>query len=152
MYIAKYIISIFLEVHGSKLISMAEAQLTELEVFISHYASLCNTLVVDIHNLLLYFLRDHIIDFIVLHEINSFKTNHKKVERVLSYISDPLKAGNSTNFYKMLTIMEECGIQSTKNLAVKLKSELTSSSVKRKPGGWVYFCCKLAFMCEIILL
>ena len=118
---------------------MAGAQLTEKDIFMKHYASLCSTLI-DINNLLPYFVQEGIISIDDLEKIHEANTMREKVQKLLLHITGPLEAGYATGFHKMLTIMVDHGNQSTKDLAVKMKSEITSS---RKPEGWVCFCCKL---------
>ena len=134
MYIAKCIIIIFLAVYGSNLISMAGVQLTEKEILNNHYASLCSTLT-DIDNLLPFFVQESVISVSDLEEINACKTMRNKVQKLLLHISCPLQAGDASGFRKMLTIMEEHGIQCTKDLAVKMSSNITTSNIKRMPEG-----------------
>ena len=127
----------FLEVHCSKLISMAGEQSTEREIFTKHYASLCTTLT-DINNLLPFFVQEQIINFHVLEEISAITTTLGKLKKLLSHISGPLTAGNAMGFLKMLTIMKEHGSQATKDLAAKMNSEMEALSIEREPEGWVY--------------
>ena len=113
---------------------MAGKQLMEKDIFTNCYGSLITTLT-DINNLLPYFVQDQIISFSDQEEINAITTTRKRAEKLLLHISGPLTAGDDTGFYKMLTIMEERGIQTTKNFAVKIRSELTALSIEREPTG-----------------
>ena len=45
--------------------------------------------------------------------------------------------------------MLDHGDQWAKDLAVKMSSEISASNIERIPEGWVYFCCKLAFIYAI---
>ena len=125
---------------------MAAKQLKERDIFTKQYASLCNTLT-DINNLLPYFVQDEVISISDREEINTITKTCEKVEKLLLHISGPLIAGDATGFHKMLTIMEEYGIQSTKDLAVKMSSELTSLSTEREPAGWIYLLTSYIISC-----
>ena len=116
---------------------MASEQLTEREIFKKYYASLCITLT-DINGLLPFFVQERIISFHALEEISAIITTQGKVGKLLLHISGPLTAGDATGFHKMLTIMKEHGSQATKDLAVKMNSEIEASSTEREPEGWVY--------------
>ena len=99
-------------------------RLNEEIIFTRHYASLCNTLT-DVDHLLPYFVQENIINPNEVEEINAIITKPKKVEKLLSYISAPLIAGNTKGFHTMLTIMKAHGNLSTKDLAVNITCELT---------------------------
>ena len=108
---------------------MTSIQLIEEDIFIRHYSSLCNTLT-DINNLLPFFVQEKIINVSDVEEINVIVATPKKVEKLLSYISGPLTVGDTKGFCMMLTIMKKHGNQSTKDLAVKMSNEITSSNSK----------------------
>ena len=108
---------------------MAGVQLNTKDIFTEHYSALCDTLT-DIDDLLRHFVREKVINPGNLEKINAIVAKPKKVEELLSHIYGPLNAGDAKGFCKMLTIMEEYGSQSTKDLAVKMKSELATSDSK----------------------
>ena len=108
---------------------MTGVQLNEREIFTSHYASLCNTLT-DVNNLLPHFVERDIISTSDEEEINAIVTTAKKVKKLLSHISGPLTAGDPKGFHMMLTIMEEYGNQSTKDLAVKIMTSSNNSKME----------------------
>ena len=109
-------------------------QLNEKVIFKSHYALLCDTLT-DVDHLLRYFVQNSIITTDDVEEINVLATTSKKVEKLLSHISGPLKAGDAKGFHTMLTIMKDHGNQSTKDLAVKMSLEVTSANNKLEDEG-----------------
>ena len=106
----------------------------EREIFIKHFASLCNTLT-DVNNLLPYFVQENIIITNDLEEINGITTTCDKVKKLLLHISGPLTAKDAKGFYTMLTIMKEHGNQSTKDLAVRMSHEVTSVINKMEDEG-----------------
>ena len=112
---------------------MDDIQCCEKDVFIRHFPSLCNTLT-DISNLLPFFVQEKIISTNDLEEVNSAVTTTKKVEKLLSHISGPLTAGDTKGFHKMLAIMKEHGNRSTKDLAVKMSVQITSSNNTEERG------------------
>ena len=115
---------------------MARMAANEKDIFTRHYASLCNTLT-DVDNLLPYFVQENIICNSDVESIDATTTTSHKVRKLLSHISGPLTAGDTKGFHTMLTIMKEHGNQSTKDLAVKMSSEVTSSSSSREPKGYL---------------
>ena len=117
----------------------AGEQLKKKDIFIRHYSSLCNTLT-DIKTLLPYFVQENIISTSDKEEINALNTSSEKVEKLLSHISGPLKAGDARGFHTMLNIMKEHGSQSTKDLVVKMNSEIISSNSEREHEGWLCYC------------
>ena len=96
------------------------AQPKECNIFQNYYPKLCNTLV-DIDNLLPYFVQENIIQVDDLEAIKAKTRTTDKVEKLLQFISGPLRAGNVRSFYSLLNIMEEHGIQTTKELATAVK-------------------------------
>ena len=117
----------------------AGEQLKEKDIFTRHYSSLCSTLT-DIKDLLSLFVQENIISTNGIEEISSPSlTNSEKVVKLLSHISGPLKAGDAKGFHTMLNIMKEHGSQSTKDLAVKISSEIISNS-EREHEGWLCYC------------
>jgi len=117
---------------------MAGEQSKEKGIFTKHYASLCNT-ITDINILLPFFVQEEIITTSGLAEIDAGVTTCEKVKKLLLHISGPLEGGNgnTTGFYKMLTIMAEHGNHGTKDLAKKMSSEVTAS-VQNKG---LFLCC-----------
>ena len=108
--------------------NMAGVQVkVEKDIFTGHYSSLCNTLT-DVDNLLCYFVQEKIINPSDVEEIDATETTFKKVEKLLGKIFGPLSAGDTKGFHTMLTIMKEHGLESTKNLAIKISHEITSSN------------------------
>ena len=101
------------------------AQPPECSVFQNYYPKLCNTMV-DIDNLLPHFVQENIIQVDDLEEIKAKPRTTDKVEKLLQFISGPLRAGNVKNFYTMLSIMEEHGTQATRDLASAIKSGFLS--------------------------
>ena len=109
---------------------MTGVQLNEGD-FTRHYASLCNTLT-DVDNLLPYFVQKDIISTSDLEEINAIVTTTKQVEKLLSHISGPLRAGDTKGFHMMLTIMKKHGNQTTKDLAVKIMTSSNNSKTEHE--------------------
>ena len=102
----------------------------EKNVFTEHYSIFCNT-VVDIDNLLIYFVQKKIIKSEDQDEINALVKKTDKVQKLLKHIAGPLEAGDSKGFYTMLDIMEDYGVQATKDLAVSLKTVLSKGNHNR---------------------
>ena len=103
---------------------MSGVQLDEKDIFTKHFSSLCNTLT-DINNLLPFFVEEKIINVNDIEVINAIVTIPKKVEKLLSYISGPLTAGDARGLHTMFAIMKEHGSQCTKHLAFKMSCEMT---------------------------
>ena len=99
--------------------------LKENNAFTHNYAKLCNTLT-DIENLLQYFVQEKIIKPEDQDDINILPKTQEKVKKLLKHVAGPLKAGDSKGFYTMLKIMENHGVQATKDLAEALKTELSA--------------------------
>jgi len=93
----------------------------EEKIFKSHYPELCSTMV-DVVNLLPYFVQEEIIPLDDQEEIKAKPRTKDKVENLLQYISGPLQAGNVHSFHTMLRIMEKHGTQATRMLASTMKS------------------------------
>jgi len=104
---------------------MATLQTKEQQVFIGHYSKLCDTMT-DIDSLLPHFVQQKIIPVDDLEDTSSL-TRLGKVKKLLSHISGPLQAGNSKGFYSMLSIMEERGVQATRELAAAMRKLLPDS-------------------------
>ena len=79
---------------------------TEQNVFTKHYAKLCDTLT-DIENLLPHFVEENVIKIEDLEEMNAVVPSMKKlkVQKLMTHISGPLRAGNTDVFYIMLRNM-----------------------------------------------
>ena len=118
------------------LLTIARMAANEREIFTRHYASLCNTLT-DVDHLLPYFVEENIICNSDVESIDATTTTSHKVRKLMSHISGPLTAEDTKGFHTMLTIMKDHGNQSTKDLAVKMSSEVTSSSSSREPKGYL---------------
>ena len=97
--------------------------LLEEEMFTKHYSQLCDTLT-DVDNLLPHFVQDRVIAVNDLEEINTEKIKKYKVEKLMTHISGPLRAGNTGVFYTMLKIMEEYGHRATQQLADQIRKSL----------------------------
>ena len=104
---------------------MTSHQLKENEVFIRHFPNLCHA-IVDIDGLLPYFVQKNVISTSDLDEINAATPPTKKlrVQKLMTYISGPLKGGDTQGFYVMLKIMEEYGNQATQQLAKEIKKAI----------------------------
>ena len=102
----------------------------EKNVFTEHYSIFCDA-VVDIDNLLKYFVEKKIIKSEDQDEINTLVKKTEKVKKLLKHITGPLEAGDSKGFYTMLDIMENHGVQATKDLAVSLKAVLSKGNHNR---------------------
>ena len=102
---------------------MTSHQLKEEEVYIKHYPTLCDT-ITDLDGLLPYFVQENVIGTDDLAEINAItpSTMKSRVEKLLTYISGPLKGGNTQVFYIMLSIMENHGNQATQQLSKQISS------------------------------
>ena len=102
---------------------MASHQLEE--VLTKYYPKLCNTLT-DIDNLLPHFVQEKVITTNDLEEVNvtTPSTKKLKVQKLMTHISGPLRAGNTEVFYIMLRIMEEYGHHATQQLADQIRKSL----------------------------
>ena len=109
-------------------------QLNENNIYIKHYASLCNTLT-DVDNLLPYFVQENIITANDMQQFNAITSKPQKVQRLLSHISGPLQAGDTKGFYTMLTIMKEHGVQGTKDLAENITGKIKLAIDKTEDEG-----------------
>ena len=98
--------------------------LLEEKMFNQHYPQLCDTLT-DVDNLLPYFVRESVITTNDVEEINAKETKKLKVQKLMTHISGPLRAGNTEVFYIMLKIMEENGHLSTKQLADQIRKSIS---------------------------
>ena len=65
----------------------------EYSVFTDHYAQLCDTMV-DVVNLLPYFVQEKLIKAGDLEEIRARERTKDKVTKLLHYIDGPLQAGS----------------------------------------------------------
>lgn len=101
---------------------MTSAQSREESVFISHHSKLRHTLT-DIDTLLPHFVEGDIISESKLNEMKSLKST-AKVTRLLTQISNQLKAGHTKDFYAMLSIMKKYGDKTTKDLSCTIMSTL----------------------------
>ena len=99
---------------------MTNYPLKEEEIYMKHYPTLCNT-ITDIDELLPYFVEENVIGTDDLAEIKA-ATNKSRVEKLLTYISGPLKGGNAQGFYIMLSVMENHGNQATQQLSEQIRS------------------------------
>ena len=113
----------------------------ENDVFTGHYSIFCDT-VTDIDNLLKYFVQEKIIKSEDQDEINTLVKKTEKVQKLLKHIAGPLEAGDSKGFYTMLDILENRGVQATKDLAVSLKTRLSKGS----HNHFLQLCCKYILM------
>ena len=95
----------------------------ELNVLTEHYSALCHTLT-DVDSLLPQFVQKRVITTDNLEEINAIVTSTKKVQKLMTHISGPLRAGNTEVFYIMLGIMEEYGHHATQQLANQIRKSL----------------------------
>jgi len=107
--------------------NLSNSSLKEMTIYQDHYSKLCST-VVDIENLLPYFV-PYIIAQSELEEIMVIPSKKYKVVKLLKAISGPLEAGNAKNFYTMLDIFEKHGTQATKELAVTMRSLITTRPI-----------------------
>ena len=101
--------------------------LKEDKIFNEHYSTICSTLT-DIDNLLKYLVQEDVIKSDDQDEINALTETPEKVQKLLKHICGPLEAGDSKGFYTMLDIMENHGVQATKDLADSLKIVLSKGS------------------------
>jgi len=90
-----------------------------LRVLTQHYPQL--RALKDIPNLLPYFVQSEIISINDEERIANISTSPEKVRTLLTHISGPLEADNTTPFYTMLKIMEEHGVEATRTLAGKIR-------------------------------
>jgi len=103
------------------------------KIFTYHYVSLYTT-VTDTDDLLPFLIQENIISVSDLAVIDAGTTTREKVKKLLLQIASPLEAGDATGFHKMLTIMKEHGNQNTKDLAIKMSSEMTFSDNMQHEG------------------
>ena len=101
--------------------------LKEDKIFSEHYSTFCSTLN-DIDDLLKYFVQEEVIKSDDQDEINALTETPEKVQKLLKHISGPLEAGDSKGFYIMLDIMDNHGVQATKELANSLKTVISKGS------------------------
>ena len=115
---------------------MTSAQSREESVFVSHYSKLRHTLT-DIDTLLPHFVEGDIFSESKLNEMKSLKST-AKVTRLLTQISNQLKAGHTKAFHAMLTIMKKHGDETTKDLSCTimstLETEYNDSSSEKDTG------------------
>ena len=95
----------------------------ELNVLTEHYSALCHTLT-DVDSLLPQFVQKRVITTDNLEEINAVVTSTKKVQKLMTHISGPLRACNTEVFYIMLRIMEKYGHHATQQLADQIRRSL----------------------------
>ena len=116
---------------------------TELSVLTKNFSKLCDTLT-DIDKLLPHFVDENVIKFEDLDDINTVVISNKKVQRLMTHISGPLRAGNTEGFYIMLRIMEEHGHHATQQLADQIRSSLSVTNehnrlnANHRKYNWVY--------------
>ena len=100
------------------------AEKEEYQQFIGNYSKLCDTLI-DINQLLPYFVQEQIISVVDHQQINAIAALKMKVQKLMEYISGPLQHGDTKGFYIMLKIMEEHGNEATRQLAEQIRSEIS---------------------------
>ena len=76
---------------------------------------------VDVVNLLPYFVQEKLIKVGDLEEIRARERTKDKVMKLLHYIDGPLQAGSVECFYTLLRIMEQRGTASTAKLASTMR-------------------------------
>ena len=122
----------------------SDAEFDEVAVFKETYASLCNT-IVDINELLKYFVVEKIITLDQQEEIKTCATKSERISKLLLNISGPLEAGDSKGFYTMLKILKTHGVDATQRLAnqiimrvdkSKLPNLVNTGPVNSIPKGW----------------
>ena len=118
---------LFVTSHASTLQFDDKMSCKESSVFTKHYSIFCDTLT-DIDNLLKYFVQEKVIKPEDQDEINALVKKTEKVQKLLKHIAGPLEAGDNKGFYTMLDIMENHGVQATKDLADSLKTILSKGS------------------------
>ena len=106
---------------------MDDTQPKECIALRANYSKLCNTLV-DVDNLLPHFVQEGIISANDLQELKAMMRTDSKVEKLLHHVSGPLQGGNVKNFNAMLTIMEEHGTITTKELATTLRNVVSTNT------------------------
>ena len=106
---------------------MDGAQPKEYIVFRGHYSKLSETLV-DIDSLFPHFVQEGIICENDLQELKAITRIDSKAQKLLQYISGPLKTGNVKNFHTMLTIMEKYGTIATKELANTMRNAVSADT------------------------
>ena len=97
------------------------------KVLKEHYAMLCNTMT-DIDDLLKYFVAEKIITLNEEDKIKRCATKSDKVQMLLSNISGPLTAGDTTGLLFMLKTMNDHGTVATQNLAKQIESRIANLS------------------------
>ena len=100
------------------------------EIFTKYYLALCKTLT-DIDSLLPHLKEKNIISINNLEEMNAVipSTKKIKVQKLMTHISGPLRAGNTEVFYNMLKIMEEYGNQATQQLASDIRIQIANGKL-----------------------
>ena len=108
---------------------MSGHQLKEEQIYNRHYPKLCSILT-DVDKLLPHFVQENVIDTDDVEEINVTvpSTKRHKVQKLLTYISSPLKGGNTRGFYTMLKIMKEHGNPDTQQLAKQIMNATVDDS------------------------
>ena len=91
--------------------------------FIKHRIEFCDT-IRDVKNLLPHFAQENVISDDDYQDINNTVELRDRVQKLMIYILDSLKADNTESFYIMLKIMETHGNKSTKKLAQKLRHNI----------------------------
>lgn len=72
-------------------------------------------------------MQEEVIGFDEEQEISCTVAPVKKVQKLLSHISGPLRADNADGFYILLNVMKKYGIKATRELAVLLLAKLEST-------------------------
>ena len=85
--------------------SQQNMSLKEEKIFSENHSTFCRTLI-DIHNLLKYFVQEKVIKSEEQDGINALAKTPEKVQKLLKHVAGPLKAGDSKGFYTMLNIIE----------------------------------------------
>ena len=104
----------------------------EYKVFKEYYGHLKNIL--SAQNLSQYLVSADVITFQDEEEICAAKTSSAKATILLQKLVGPLEMGNTFGFYKLLQKMEVHGNMATKDLASKMKTQV-SSLQKGPPVG-----------------
>ena len=100
----------------------------ELHVFTIYCSKLCNTLT-DIDGLMSHFVVEYVIKHEDLFEISAIILPAKKMQKLMTHISGPLRAGNTEGFYAMLRIMENYGHHATQQLAGQMRESLKNNNL-----------------------
>ena len=80
-----------------------------------------------------YLVSADVISFQDDEEICAAKTSFERSTILLQRLVGPLESGNTFGFYQLLQVMEEHGINATKDLAAEMRSRLSSLCVIRGP-------------------